>query len=208
MSTTQASSDLDLDNDSRVKSLYSSLPLAPERRCIRILQIKEAPDDNPDGPLEAELRVIDLDESPDFSVLSYVWGIDGTQRIKCGDAYVQITKNGYAALIALRKQLESLAIWVDAVCIDQSNTQEKQYQIPLMGDIYARATTAYIWLGDETASSARVVKYLKGSGLLEHIASLDVPAKMIPRRVMFAALWAIYSPFRRGSRDPLPIIGG
>lgn len=197
----------DLDNDARVRKLYSSLPLAPSRRCIRILHIRESPAEDPNAALEADLRVIDLDDHPNFTALSYVWGHDGTQAIRCGNVWIQITSNGYAALLALRKQLGSFEIWVDAVCINQNDTEEKQYQIPLMGAIYAKAATAYIWLGDETPSSAKVVKFFKRTGFLEHNPSLSIPAEQVSRRHITAALWEMYSPFRRGDEDPLPLIG-
>ncbi|KAK1657553.1 heterokaryon incompatibility protein-domain-containing protein [Colletotrichum godetiae] len=38
-------------------------------------------------------------------------------------------------------------IWIDAICIDQTNPQEKAVQIPLMGEIYAKSSAVYIWLG-------------------------------------------------------------
>jgi hypothetical protein len=41
-------------------------------------------------------------------------------------------------------------LWVDAICIDQSNsTQEKATQIPLMGEIYSRAGRVLAWLGGD-----------------------------------------------------------
>lgn len=41
-------------------------------------------------------------------------------------------------------------IWIDALCIDQSNDTERQNQIELMGDIYRAATKVHIWLGENT----------------------------------------------------------
>ncbi|KXH25919.1 hypothetical protein CSAL01_04473 [Colletotrichum salicis] len=38
-------------------------------------------------------------------------------------------------------------IWIDAICIDRTNPQEKAVQIPLMGEIYAKSSAVYIWLG-------------------------------------------------------------
>lgn len=37
--------------------------------------------------------------------------------------------------------------WVDAVCIDQNNIDEKATQILLMYQIYSRAECVLIWLG-------------------------------------------------------------
>jgi len=44
----------------------------------------------------------------------------------------------------------SFLIWIDAICIDQDNEDEKSTQILLMGDIYSGASRVIIWLGEET----------------------------------------------------------
>ncbi|KAK4235183.1 heterokaryon incompatibility protein-domain-containing protein [Achaetomium macrosporum] len=38
-------------------------------------------------------------------------------------------------------------LWVDAVCIDQTNAEEKACQIPLMGEVYNSAGRVLAWLG-------------------------------------------------------------
>jgi hypothetical protein len=42
-------------------------------------------------------------------------------------------------------------MWIDSLCIDQNNTEEKGHQVSLMGDIYSNAEAVVVWLGaDET----------------------------------------------------------
>jgi hypothetical protein len=41
----------------------------------------------------------------------------------------------------------STPLWIDALCIDQSNTRERNHQVQLMGRIYAQATCVIAWLG-------------------------------------------------------------
>jgi hypothetical protein len=41
-------------------------------------------------------------------------------------------------------------LWVDAVCIDQQNDDEKAHQVASMASIYARANRVIVWLGDDT----------------------------------------------------------
>lgn len=45
---------------------------------------------------------------------------------------------------------EITVFWIDAICIDQDNKEEKACQIPLMGEIYSRASRVLGWLGPET----------------------------------------------------------
>lgn len=39
--------------------------------------------------------------------------------------------------------------WIDAICINQADRIEKAIQIPLMGDIYSKASAVIVWLGKD-----------------------------------------------------------
>ena len=43
---------------------------------------------------------------------------------------------------------ERQSIWIDAICIDQTNQRERNLQVNLMGEIYHRARAVVVWLGD------------------------------------------------------------
>jgi hypothetical protein len=43
---------------------------------------------------------------------------------------------------------DSRLIWVDAICINQDDNDEKDFQLNLMRDIYHKATTVHVWLGE------------------------------------------------------------
>ncbi|RDW57001.1 hypothetical protein BP6252_13919 [Coleophoma cylindrospora] len=131
--------------------------LPTNSRHIRILHISASSSTNEGEQIQGDLRVVDLEASPPFSALSYVWGVDDCDSpiIKCGDFDVPVTVNCYSALLHLRKKLGNFSIWIDTVCINQANTVEKELQIPLMEAIYASASTVYVWLGEGTPQSDR-----------------------------------------------------
>ena len=54
-----------------------------------------------------------------------------------------------------------VAIWIDALCIDQSNDMEKGYQVLSMDRIYRRADSVYIWLGEEAEESDLAMELLQ-----------------------------------------------
>lgn len=41
-----------------------------------------------------------------------------------------------------------ISMWIDAICINQTDLDEKGYQVELMGDIYSKASHVLIWLGN------------------------------------------------------------
>ena len=61
-----------------------------------------------------------------------------------------MTGNLYNALGRLRRPDHSRDIWVDAVCIDQSNSAERTAQVSIMADIYRAASDVCIWLGEDS----------------------------------------------------------
>lgn len=59
---------------------------------------------------------------------------------------IKITKNLEHALRNLyRKRIYRL--WVDAVCIDQENTEEQGSQVGTMHSIYTKSQRVLVWLG-------------------------------------------------------------
>ncbi|OCL02585.1 HET-domain-containing protein [Glonium stellatum] len=81
-----------------------------------------------------------------YHALSYTWGTASPKfPILCNGKIVEVTRNLYEALLYLQ-QRKIGEIWIDAVCIDQSNIDERNAQIQHMTEIY-RNTKVLIWLG-------------------------------------------------------------
>ncbi|KAK6441997.1 hypothetical protein LTR95_001761 [Oleoguttula sp. CCFEE 5521] len=74
---------------------------------------------------------------------------DLTDSIGIGTQPAKITASLDVALGHLRDLDHSIVLWIDQVCIDQSNLSEKESQIRLMGLIYKRARNTLIWLGED-----------------------------------------------------------
>jgi hypothetical protein len=55
--------------------------------------------------------------------------------------------NLYLAILHLRSPTHSLALWADAVCINQADTEERNAQVAMMSFIYTRALKVVAWLG-------------------------------------------------------------
>lgn len=87
--------------------------------------------------------------------MSYVWGNPKeTKTIYVNGLIQNVTNNLHSALLQLRSPTSSRKLWVDAICIDQRNLDEKQQQIALMRDIYTKAKYVAIWLGSPKRNAA------------------------------------------------------
>ncbi|KAM0145561.1 hypothetical protein ACHAPG_011563, partial [Botrytis cinerea] len=140
---------------------YSLLPASGDN--IRLLRL--LPSEDEAAPLHCELRDYSLQRSTPrihlYEALSYVWGDpDITLPISVNKKQFQVTVNLHAALLRLRDHSFERIIWIDAICIDQNNNEERKQQVQLMARIYSTAHRVIVWLGEETVEI---------EGALEHI---------------------------------------
>ncbi|KAI0381655.1 heterokaryon incompatibility protein-domain-containing protein [Hypomontagnella monticulosa] len=118
---------------------------------VRVLHILPGPKES---CIRCKLEVRYLDEHGLDQALSYVWG--STQNPKCiwvEDKPFRVTANLHEALIALRHEDATRTIWVDAICINQLDLEEKAHQVRQMGETYSTAKATIIWLGGQNSES-------------------------------------------------------
>jgi hypothetical protein len=129
---------------SSVPLLYP--PLDNERYEIRILTILPGPA----GVLvECTLQNVSLITPGKYVALSYCWGdAKVLTPITVNGAVIYVTTNLADALQHLR-ELGIDRVWADALCIDQSNNQEKSVQIREMTKVYSLAGQCYAYVGNE-----------------------------------------------------------
>jgi hypothetical protein len=72
-----------------------------------------------------------------------------TEPISLDNEEFLVTTSLHAALRQMRGKAETIIVWVDAICIDQSNVDERSSQVGMMGAIYSSALLVYAWLGKE-----------------------------------------------------------
>lgn len=101
---------------------------------IRILHI--LPHDDRSGLLECRLEHVSL-ETVHFEALSYTWGETSTPAsIMVNNAIVRVTVNSHAALLALRYKDAVRKVWIDALCINQHDVDERNREVVRMLSIH------------------------------------------------------------------------
>jgi Heterokaryon incompatibility protein (HET) len=86
-----------------------------------------------------------------YEAVSYVWGHEmAPMPIICGDGELTITANLNRALSHLRLPDKPRRLWVDALCIDQENVEERERQVGYMRLVYKHAALTIVWLGPKT----------------------------------------------------------
>ncbi|KAF2809375.1 HET-domain-containing protein, partial [Mytilinidion resinicola] len=112
---------------------------------LRLLELRPG---NRNDPICCHFREVSITSPLLYNALSYNWG-SSTERIPilCDDAVIEVTCSLFTALNRLRDPVKTLTIWVDALCINQGDLEEKRQQVKMMRNIYAKANTITVWLG-------------------------------------------------------------
>ena len=142
---------------------YSQLPISAGE--IRILTLCPAATES--EVIRIELHKYDFNRLPHFSALSYTWGApEFSSTILVGkQAQLAITPTLETALKALRLANEKVLLWVDQICLNQANEDEKATQIPHMGLIYSLSSQTIGWIGPATTHSNLAIDYLQRVGV-------------------------------------------
>ncbi|KAK0744821.1 heterokaryon incompatibility protein-domain-containing protein [Apiosordaria backusii] len=134
--TDQAQTALQLAG-TRAPLIYSPLT----GREIRLITISDGDDET---CISCTLSTVSLTDSPEFVALSYSWGDPKLkQPILVNGQPFDVTVNLELALQRLRRLHPNRGIWIDALCINQEDTTEKETQLPFMESIYSQASCVY-----------------------------------------------------------------
>jgi hypothetical protein len=147
---------------------HSRLSLGPDS--IRLLRLKPCKTQST-AKIHCELFDYNLQDLSQrthlYEALSYTWGNPRVTRpIYIGELEHEspVTTNLYAALLHLRNSSLERIIWVDAICIDQKNDEEKAQQIQLMAQIYSQASRVLVWLGEAADNSNQALEEIRVAG--------------------------------------------
>jgi hypothetical protein len=103
------------------------------------------------GALRYALRHAELHASTEFCALSYSWGAPVPERslreIFIHGQPVKIRPTLRAFLQTMAHDRPQMAVWADALCINQHDSEERNRQVSIMPHIFKLAREVYVWLG-------------------------------------------------------------
>lgn len=124
--------------------LAAESPSADNKPRMRLLKLLPR---LPFGRINCKLVDVAVGEIDEYEAISYTWGawelsgvifIDGKPML--------VSSNVEDLLYHLSFYFKSRFLWIDQICINQADNDEKTSQIPLMGDIYRDAANTIVWL--------------------------------------------------------------
>ncbi|KAK5998065.1 Heterokaryon incompatibility protein 6 [Cladobotryum mycophilum] len=140
---------------------YSKLP---DSSSIRILQLYGTEDPNETIRFDRHIISLNAKEVAPYQAISYTWsGQEAVRLVYANNRPSKVTKNVEDVMKRLRptKQGEFIYLWIDAICINQQDDEEKSAQVKIMVDIYAKAQRINIWLGQGTELTDLALRWME-----------------------------------------------
>lgn len=143
-----------------LKPVTFKYKLLTRPRQIRLLYrtSKNSPDAVAEEPAYT-LEHVNLDDDPPYIATSYVWGSDElTDKITVNSLEACVTNSPYHAVKVVFSHSRDvcpyfpskrMSLWVDGLCINQSDDEEKNAQVSLMSEIYRKAMMVTLYAAKE-----------------------------------------------------------
>lgn len=198
---------------------FRHTPLDHSKECIRLLRFMDQP---PSSELDHfALETYDIATAPRFVALSYTWGTPKPSHdIIVDGSLLPIGENLRVALKALRSFFPDKAaalekssrweykgrkppkdllqengyplMWVDAICINQSDPLEKNHQVNMMGAIFSTAERVISWLGDEADDSSSVMNAIRDTAHTRQYAlEVKQATNAFAKRPYWRRMWVV-----------------
>lgn len=153
---------------------YQYEPFSSPTTQIRLLELLPG-----HGMIKCRLKVKELEQAEyTYEPISYFWKASSLEhwwgctykekknqkkgfRILVDGANFDIYESLHGALSKVRLSNGVRVLWTDALCIDQTNTDEKNAQVPLMAKIYEKGSRTLAWLGESDHHTRKAFEYLK-----------------------------------------------
>lgn len=169
---------------------------AIDDKTFRVLVLSAGPSGS---KLTARLETRSLFQTSGYTPISYVWGQEpAIHEMTVNAQPCKIQPNLFHALQRMRHPSKPIILWIDSLCIDQSNKAERAAQVKNMWKIFSNAECLWIWLGEDDLSSERAMELINKITVAQtihhpmHWDPADLLAlKQLLHRTWFRRVWVV-----------------
>lgn len=145
--------------------IYQHESLPDPRTYIRLLQIRSI-DEARDIPVHCQIKGWAIDAAPAYTTMSYTWGDPNLLEVILVDGKkMEVRQNCSYVLRQAWRLKGSNHIWIDAICINQTDNNEKSPQVAMMGSIYQKAVQTLACVGQHESDSEFLYEILHEKSL-------------------------------------------
>lgn len=97
-----------------------------------------------------------------YDTISYAWG-DASMKVdvRVNGQLLEVARSSELALRRIQLPDKPRIVWIDAICINQMNLQEKAHQVALMARLYSHGTNNLVYLAADNGSGASAVATIR-----------------------------------------------
>jgi hypothetical protein len=132
-----------------------------ERNQIRILKLEPGSGDSI-VCCTLQHAYIDVSPPPLYETISYVCGDPKAKAmIRLHGSETEVMATSEAALRRMRLPNEPRIVWIDSICINQQNLEERGHQVGMMYLIYSKTSEKLIWLDLDNGTAAKAIAWMQ-----------------------------------------------
>jgi hypothetical protein len=113
-------------------------------------------------PVHVSLETFSNDSHPEYETVSYIWGGENGDNSLRGPIFIGSywdvllqTENCWSMLRSIRPKRGERLVWVDALCINQQNLDERTSQVAKMRRIYEQCSRIIAYLGNDLVTQSK-----------------------------------------------------
>jgi hypothetical protein len=165
---------------------YQYAPLTASRQ-IRLLEVSYGR--HPKNFI-CELVPVSLDELPiQYLAVSYTWG--GPEHYSAvtfsSNEILNITKSVSIILDTMFIKNKCIYVWIDSICINQNDIEERSIQVRLMNEVYSKAQQVLICLGESTLDSNQAMDFvIPLRNATEDVSRAAEDPSLVPHELIFS----------------------
>lgn len=121
-----------------------------------------SPPENEGDPAHVNLETYSDDSHPEYETVSYVWSGEDGNNSPSHPIFIGLhwgvllqTENCWHMLRSIRPERGQRLVWVDALCINQQNLQERASQVAKMRRIYEHCSRVIAYLGNDVVTRSK-----------------------------------------------------
>ncbi|KAF9872773.1 heterokaryon incompatibility protein [Colletotrichum karsti] len=149
------------DSTAMPRPIYEPLE---EKTDIRLLKVEPGEFED---PIQCSIFLSSTTSQAEYEAISYTWGgednnMGETGSIRLGEKTFCVTPNCESALRHIRSKFTRKTVWIDAICINQDDVNERGHQVRVMPQIYSGARQVLIYIGEASPQDQELFNFLSG----------------------------------------------
>ncbi|KAJ0416995.1 heterokaryon incompatibility protein-domain-containing protein [Aspergillus carlsbadensis] len=197
----KSESECQTHQDLQGPKISTFLPELPSEDSIRLVRLRPG---TTKSPIHADYEIVRINQIPLtlYEALSYTSVKDPADSFEPCPVFLgsywdvtHVSVNCGDALRRLRRHKTDRLLWVDSLCIDHTNPEEKNSQVHLLREVYSRAIKVLAYIGNESPEFSAAFRFLKDQPGQDYSATMDKEIRSslqaLLKQPYFSQVWTL-----------------